>query len=146
MVIVDANVLIYAVNADSAHHETARTWLDEALSKPGGVGLPWIVLLAFIRIVTNARVMPFPMSLEDALGQIEAWLSSPAALIVEPTPRHLTVLASLLRDSKTGANLVNDAHIAAMALDRNATVVSFDRDFGRFAGLSHQVPMLDKSL
>ncbi|HTN99192.1 MAG TPA: type II toxin-antitoxin system VapC family toxin [Microthrixaceae bacterium] len=140
MQVVDANVLIYAVNADSPHHETARNWLDQALSQPGGVGMPWIVLLAFIRIVTNARIMPYPMSTEDALSQVEAWLSSPAALIVDPTPRHLTVLASLLRDTKTGANLINDAHIAAMALDHGATVISFDRDFGRFAGLNHEVP------
>lgn len=142
MKIVDANVLIYAVNADSPHHQAARKWLDSNLVKPSGVGIPWIVLLAFIRIVTNPRIMPDPMALDEAMGQVEAWMAMPAAVVVEPSPRHMALLGSLLRECETGSNLVNDAHIAALALDRDATIISFDRDFARFTGVRHQVPQV----
>lgn len=140
MVIVDANVLIYAVDRQAAHHDASRDWLDGALAGSGGVGLPWIVLLAFTRIVTHPRIMPTPMTIGDALAQVDDWLAAPSALVVEPTPRHLTVLSGLLRETSTGANLVNDAHIAALALEHHASVVSFDRDFARFSGVRHELP------
>lgn len=140
MFIVDANVLLYAVNEDTDHHDRARRWLDGALAGTSGVGLPWIVLLAFLRISTNPNILPTPLRMADAADQIEAWLAAPAAVIVEPSSRHLTVLAGLLAETSTGANLVNDAHLAALAVERDATVVSFDRDFGRFSGVRHHVP------
>lgn len=140
MVVVDANVLLYAVNEDSLHHATARAWLDDALSGPGAVALPWIVLVAFLRIATNARILPDPLPIGDALDQVESWLEMPAIVAIDPTARHHAVLAGLLRSVGTGANLVNDAHLAALAVERNATIVTFDRDFGRFPGVRHLVP------
>ncbi len=140
MVVVDANVLVHAVNLDAREHATARDWLDEALLGAEGVGLPWVCLLAFLRLVTHPRVMPTPQSTDAACGQIERWLAAPAAVPVAPTTRHATLVAGLLRDAGSGGNLVNDAHLAALALEHDAAVVSFDRDFARFPGVVHRLP------
>lgn len=140
MVVVDANVLLYAVNADAAHHQVARSWLDTALAGAEGVGLPWIVLLAYLRIATHPRLLPNPQPVEAATSQIERWLGAPAAIAVEPTARHVTILGGLLRETGAAGNLVNDAHLAALAIEHDATVVSFDRDFARFAGVRHSLP------
>lgn len=140
MIVVDANVLIYASNQDAVHHEAARRWLDSALSGRESIGFTWVVLLAYVRLVTNPRVFPFPLASADAFAQVERWLDSPAATILAPTPRHLGVLAGLLRDQPTAGNLVNDAHIAAIALEHGARIVSFDRDFARFAGIHSEIP------
>jgi toxin-antitoxin system PIN domain toxin len=140
MVVVDANVLLYAVDAKGAHHVTARRWLDRALGGQEAVGLAWVALLAFIRIGTNGAIMRAPMSVEDAVGQVEAWLAAPAAVVVSPTPRHPSVLRGLLSGSGTSGNLTTDAHLAALALEHGATIVSYDRDFARFEGVRHRLP------
>jgi toxin-antitoxin system PIN domain toxin len=140
VVVVDANVLLYAVDAKSAHHTTARRWLDRALGGQEAVGVAWVALLAFIRIATNGAIMPAPMSVDDALGQVEAWLDAPAAVVVSPTPRHPSVLRGLLGTSGTAGNLTTDAHLAALAVEHGATIVSYDRDFARFEGVRHRLP------
>jgi uncharacterized protein len=140
MVIVDANVLLYAVDQASAQHDQSRSWLDAALAGTEAVGLAWIVLLAFIRLGTNPTVFANPMTPDDALKQVEAWLGAPAAVAVNPTPRHATLLRGLLHTSGTGGNLVTDAHLAALAVEHGADIVSYDRDFGRFAGVRHRLP------
>jgi toxin-antitoxin system PIN domain toxin len=138
--IVDANVLLYAVNRDAPLHRRARRWLDRALGGPEAVGLPWLSLLAFVRLSTRADLFPRPLPPERAFAVVEAWLQAPAAVVVHPTPRHLSVLGGLLRPFGTAANLVNDAHLAALAVEHDATLVSFDRDFGRFPGLRWEEP------
>lgn len=140
MIVVDANVLVYASNQDAVHHVASRSWLDQRLSGQEAVGFSWIVLLAYIRLTTNPRIFPSPLSTADAFAQVERWLETPAATIVSPTPRHLAVLSGLLNDQTTAANLVNDAHLAALAVEHGATIASFDRDFGRFTGVRAAVP------
>lgn len=140
MNLVDANVLLYAVNEDDPKHEPSRTWLDGALAGPGTVGFSWVVLLAFLRLSTKVGLFPHPLPVEAALSQVRAWTAEPAAVVVEATPRHLDVLAGLLRTAGTGGNLASDAHLAALAVEHGATVVSFDHDFGRFAGLRWHQP------
>lgn len=140
MRIVDANVLIYAVNEDSPNHVPARSWLDDAFHGAEPVGFSWSVLLAFLRLTTRSGLFPHPLSVDDAAGVIEGWLSQPMAVVVEPTSRHLALLRGLLAESGTAANLVGDAHLAALALEHGATICSFDADFGRFAGVRWHRP------
>jgi toxin-antitoxin system PIN domain toxin len=140
MFVVDANVLLYAINEASPHHKRARAWLDDALSGREPVGFAWTVVLAFLRLATHPAVFPRPLTPEQALAAVRAWLAQPSANIVEPTARHLDILAGLLIEAGTAANLVGDAHLAALAVERDATIVSFDSDFGRFAGVRLQAP------
>lgn len=140
MNLVDANVLIYAVNTESTHHRAAKTWLDAALSGGSPVGFAWTALIAFIRITTKPGLFTDPLSTAQATGTVRMWLDQSAAHVLHPTPRHLDVLTGLLAELGTGGNVVADAHLAALAIEHNANVVTFDRDFGRFPGLRWSIP------
>ena len=140
MKVVDANVVVYAVNRDAPHHEAARRWLDDALSGSETIGLPWLVIVAFLRLTTNRAILDVPLTATDALDIVDGWFSRPNAVVVEPTARHLAVLRGLLAIPGNPANQVNDAHIAALAVEHGADIVSFDRDFGRFPGVRVVVP------
>lgn len=133
MNLVDANVLLYAVNTDAPYHERSRRWLDDALSGEDTVGFSWIVLLAFVRLVTKAGLFPAPLTVPEAMERVEAWLSAAPAVVVEPTPQHPRVIQTLLAPLGTGGNLVNDAHLAALAIEHRCGIVSFDADFARFS-------------
>lgn len=140
MVIVDANVLLYAVNSADPRHEESRSWLDGSLGGAEAVGLAWAALLAFIRVGTSAAILPDPLSTEEATAQVEAWLGAPAAVVAQPTARHAGLLRGLLRDSGTAGNLTSDAHLAALAIEHGADIVSYDRDFARFPGVRARLP------
>ena len=140
MRIVDANVLLYAVNTSAPRHAQARSWLDGALAGREPVGFAWTVLLAFLRLTTHPAVFPRPLSVGEATEIVRAWLAQPAAIVVDPTARHADLLAGLLAEAGTAANLIGDAHLAALALEHDAVLVSFDADFGRFAGLRRETP------
>ncbi len=140
MQLVDANVLIYAVNERSAQHDEARRWLDESLSGGETVALSWVALLAFVRLVSHQAVFARPLAPGDAIGVVQHWLAQPAATLIEPTARHLDVLAGLLADVGTAGNLVNDAHLAALALEHGCEIVSYDADFARFRGVRWRTP------
>lgn len=140
MVVVDANVLLYAVDSAATHHARSRSWLDGSLSGSEAVGFAWVALLAFIRISTSPIVLPAPLGADDAIGQVQAWIGAPAAVIAQPTSRHAGVLAGLIREAGTAGNLTTDAHLAAIAIEHGAEIVSYDRDFGRFSGIRHRLP------
>jgi len=140
MKIVDANVLLYAVNSASDRHEPARRWLDGALSGADTVGLAWVPLLAFVRLSTKVGLFPAPLPVTEALARVTEWCSAPGAVVVAPTPRHSDVLSQLLGPLGAGGNLVSDAHLAALAVEHRGTVVSYDSDFGRFAGVRWSTP------
>lgn len=140
MRLVDANVLLHAVNARSPNHERARVWLDGALDAPEPIGFAWTVLLAFLRLSTHPAVYERPLTTREAADAVRAWLGRPAAVVVEPTSRHLDLLAGLLESTGAAGNLVNDAHLAAVAVENDATVVSFDIDFARFTGVRWEAP------
>lgn len=140
MKVVDANVLLYAVNTATGHHEAARAWLDRALSGRESIGFDWVVLLAFLRISTRREIFPRPLTVDQAMSTIDFWLGAGPSVVLATGPRHLAVMADLLRDAGTGGNLVNDAHLAALAVQHRATLVSFDRDMARFDGVVHELP------
>jgi uncharacterized protein len=140
VLVVDANVLLHAVNERAREHAVARDWLNVALDGAEPVAFPWTVTLAFLRLSTHPAVFPRPLSPEQATDVVEHWMDSPAALPLEPTRRHLPLLRGLLLRAGTAANLVSDAHLAALALEHGATVVSFDRDFARFEGVALRRP------
>ena len=140
MQLIDANVLLHAVNERAREHDVARHWLIGALGRSEVVGLAWPVLLAFLRLSTHPAIFPRPLEVGQAASTVESWLGSPQAVLVEPTRRHLPLLRGLLVHSGTAGNLVGDAHLAALALEYDATVISFDRDFDRFEGVSWRLP------
>lgn len=135
MVLVDANVLLYAVNADSTNHLSAKAWIERALSGDEPVGLAWVVLLAFLRVATMPAFAPQPLSTADALDLVADWLSARAAVIVSPTDRHEQILGNLIGQSGTAGNLVTDCHLAALAIEHGARICTFDRDLARFEGV-----------
>lgn len=140
MAIVDANVLIYAVNTDAPHHDRARTWLDQSLSRGELVHFDWVALLAFVRLTTREGLFPSPLSTDQAFARVHAWLAQPSALVVHPGPDHAALMGRLLAGAGPGGNLVNDAHLAALALAHDTPVVSFDHDFARFTGVTWHSP------
>jgi toxin-antitoxin system PIN domain toxin len=143
MILVDVNLLLYAVNRDLPGHSTARTWLEQTLSGSERVGFPWIVIMAFLRITTNARVFEKPLTIESAIDYMDDWLNQPVVITVVPGRGHWKILRSLLARTGTGGNLTTDAHIAALALEHGGTVYSADNDFKRFPGLQHVNPLDD---
>jgi hypothetical protein len=132
VILVDANILIYSHVKSFAQHETARDWLDQQINATTRVGMPWESLLAFLRLVTNPRVFERPESITQAWRQVRDWLSCDAVWIPQPTERHAAVLNDLLSQPGVYANLVPDAHLAALAIEHGLTLCSTDGDFARF--------------
>lgn len=141
MILLDANLLIYAVNADAPPHAKAREWLESVLSGPETVGFSWIVLLAFLRLTTRPGLFRHPLPADAAFDLVASWLGQTSAAIVHPGPRHLTILRGLLQPMGTGGNLTSDAHLAALAIECGAELCSSDTDFARFAGLKWSNPL-----
>jgi hypothetical protein len=142
VILVDANLLIYAIDRDSPHHGVARRWLEGALSGAELVGIPWIAALAFVRITTHPAIMRTPLSPERAIRFVDEWLRQPFVKLVGPGENHWPILRGLLAASGTAGNLTSDAHLAALAIENGATVASADNDFRRFAGLTHLNPLV----
>jgi toxin-antitoxin system PIN domain toxin len=137
--VVDANVLLYAVNASDPRNAEARAWLDRALHGTETVAFSWLVVIAFVRISTS-QLFDDPYTVEEATRAVRRWLDQPAAVMLEPTSRHLDVLRGLLLEIGRAGNLTNDAHLAALAIEHGAEIVSYDRDFQRFGGVTHRLP------
>ncbi|MGH9128589.1 MAG: TA system VapC family ribonuclease toxin [Acidimicrobiales bacterium] len=134
MILVDANLLIYAHAEDLPQHDQARSWLDSHLSGRAAVGLPWASLLAFLRIISNPRALQYPEPIAQAWVQVQEWLDAPPAWIPQPTERHRDTLATLI-NSATHANLVPDAHLAALAIEHGLVLASSDGDFAQFQAM-----------
>ena len=140
MKLVDANVLLYAVNSDAQHHQQSRQWLDGALSGSDTVAFAWVALLAFVRLSTKVDLFPSPLAVDAAMNRVEAWLGAAPAVVIEPTVDHARILRSLLEPIGVGGNLATDAHLAALAIEHRCGIVSYDRDFGRFPGVDVSPP------
>jgi toxin-antitoxin system PIN domain toxin len=143
MMLLDANVLIYAVDADAPQHAKARRWLERTLSADVVVGLPWSVALAFLRITTRSGVLRRQLSAEQAIAFIDEWLEQPYVELVGPGAGHWPLLKKLLREVGAAGNLTTDAHLAALAIAGGWELASTDHDFRRFAGLRFVNPLAE---
>jgi len=143
LILVDANILLYAEDSLSPRHKQARDWWDAQLSGTDVVCLCWTVLCAYIRIGTNPRVFERPLSLDQAQNRVESWLDQPSTRIIRPTERHWTVFRQILTDGQAVANLVTDAHLAALAIEHGCTLASADSDFARFSNLKWINPLAE---
>jgi hypothetical protein len=141
VILVDANLLIYARVASFQEHDRARSWLDDKLNGVPGVGLPWPSLLAFARLVSNPRVFERPVAIAEAWKQVEEWLDSPVAWTPAPTEHHREVVTGLIPHVGNRPNLIPDAHLAAIAIEHGLTLCSTDADFARFPGLRWENPI-----
>lgn len=141
MILVDANLLLYAEDSLSEHHEAAREWWDAQLSGSDPVALCWPVLNAFIRIGTNARLHQRPLTLKEAIGRVQSWLDQPCVRLLQPTDQHWSLFQQMLKSGNAVGNLVSDAHLAALAVEHNCVLHSTDADFSRFRGLKWKNPV-----
>ena len=135
MILIDVNLLVYAVFVDSPVHEAARDWVEVTLGGKEPVALPWPVLTGFVRVSTNPRVMTHPLTLDESIAHLDAWLVLPTVRVVEPTRAHREEFARALLGAKATGNLVSDAHLAALAVEHDCVVASTDEDFRKFPGL-----------
>lgn len=141
MILVDANILIYAFDSNSPQHRAAFRWLDGRLNGTTRVAIPWMNLLAFLRIVTNPRIMERPASMHQARTQVGLWLGCPVVWSPAPGESHAEILDRLLAAPGIHGNLVMDAHIAALAIEHGLEVCSTDSDFARFDDLRWSNPL-----
>ena len=141
MLIPDINLLVYAYNSDAPEHRQARAWWERSLSGIDPVGLPWMVMLGFLRIMTSRRILARPLECEEAIERIRSWLAQSQTMVIEPGPRHLDLLQSLAAGARIVGELTTDLHLAALAIEHQAELHSNDSDFGRFSGLRWVNPL-----
>jgi uncharacterized protein len=141
MILVDANLLLYASDTASVRHEAARRWLETTLSEPEPVGLAWVALLAFLRVGTNPRLRRDALSLAEATSIVADWLERPMVTLLNPGERHWEILRDLVIKGQAFGSLIMDAHLAALAIEHGATLATSDRDFARFPGLHILYPL-----
>ncbi|MDW8470031.1 MAG: type II toxin-antitoxin system VapC family toxin [Burkholderiales bacterium] len=141
MILVDANLLLYAYHPRSDRHEAARTWFESVLSGTGPVRFAWATLWAFLRIATSPRVFERPLAAGEAAAAVSSWLERPNCGILEPGERHWEILQRLMDEGQASGPLVMDAAIAALAIEHGATLCTVDRDFARFPGLVWRDPL-----
>jgi uncharacterized protein len=143
VILVDGNLLLYAYNASSEDHAKAKEWLEAVLSGAEPVAFCWPVILAFLRIATNPRAFPHPLSRTEAAVIVSEWLDQPQTVMIGPDSNHWGILQRTLSEGKAAGPLVSDAHLAALAVEHGATLYSTDRDFARFPNLKLENPLED---
>ena len=141
MILIDANLLLYAYNSSSKQHEAAREWLEQVLSRTEPVRLAWITILAFVRISTNFRAFENPLSVDEASSFVSEWLAQPTVSILDPGERLWDILSSLLTVGQVTGALVMDAHLAALAIEHGMVLCTTDKDFDRFPNLRMLNPL-----
>jgi toxin-antitoxin system PIN domain toxin len=141
MILVDANLLLYAEDSLSEHHDSIRSWWDEKLSGTAPVCLCWPVLTAFIRIATNPRLHQRPLSLREACERVQSWLAQPCVRLIHPGENHWSLFQKMLKEGNAVGNVVSDAQLAALAFEHNCVLQSADTDFARFASLKWNNPI-----
>jgi uncharacterized protein len=143
MILVDANLLIYAKGADLPQHRGAAAWFESVVQEGMRLGLPWMSLLAFLRVSTNPRLFTQPLTMTAAWAQVEEWLSLPGVWVPQPTEQHPRVFGHLLVAGNATGNLVPDAHLAALAIEHGLELCTADSDFARFPGVRWRNPLVE---
>lgn len=141
MILVDANLILYAEDSLSPFHRQAQQWWDQQLSGSGPVGLCWPVLTAFLRIATNPRLHQRPLTANEAIEKVQSWLNQPCVRLLEAGPAHWEIFKSILEEVRVTGNLVSDAHLAALAIGFGADLCSTDSDFAKFPRLRWRNPL-----
>ena len=141
MIVVDLNILLYAINPTFEHHAKIKKWWETSMNGNEPIGLAWIVLLGFMRISTNPRIFPNPLSTETAIRKIDIWLNHHNTQLMHESENHWSILRELLNDTGAAGNLVTDAYLAALSISNGAKLVSCDNDFARFPKLRWQNPL-----
>jgi toxin-antitoxin system PIN domain toxin len=140
MRLIDLNILLYAVNADAPRHAAARRWVEEVMTEDS-VGLPWVVMLGFLRLATSRQVFTHPMAAQEAIDIVDGWLQRPNVVALAPGRDHWVILRSLVSASGMAGNLTTDAHLAALAIEHGCQLCSTDTDFARFPRLDWENPL-----
>jgi toxin-antitoxin system PIN domain toxin len=141
VILVDANLLLYAGIREYSQHASAAAWLEERMNGTQAVGLPWPSLLAFLRLAVNPRLHEFPPTLADAWRLVREWLDCDPVFVPVPGPRHHEILERLVLESCQQHRHVPDAHLAALAIEHGLILATHDRGFGRFEGLRWELPL-----
>lgn len=141
MITPDANVILYAYNEDAPQHSAAKVWVEEQFSSPDVFGLSWQVITAFLRISTNPRAFPQPFDLDEAIEIVDEWIALTNVKILTPTAKHWTIFQDLINEGQTKAALMMDAHLAALAIEHDATLATTDSDFQKFFQLKSINPL-----
>jgi uncharacterized protein len=141
LILPDLNLLVYAYNSDAPAHRRAKAWWESCLSETRPVGLSWLVILGYLRLMTSRRVLVDPFTSHEAIGHIRSWLERPHVQILQPGPRHLDLLDSLMQEAQASGDLTTDVHLASLAIEHQAELHSNDGDFSRFPGLRWTNPL-----
>jgi len=139
--LIDANLLLFAVDATAPGHERSAAWIEEQLNGERRVGIPWESLTAFVRISTHSRASPRPLKPTRAWSLVEDWLAAPTVWVPGPTDQHAEVLGRLIGKYHLAGNLIPDAHLAAIAIEHGLEVCSADTDFARFTEIRWHNPL-----
>jgi len=141
VIVVDANILLYAYDSVSPHHAKARAWVESALSGADPVGLPWQTAAAFLRITTNPRLPGQRLTLEEAVSVVDQWFDQPNVRLLAPGDGHWTLFRQMTLDGQARGPLITDAHLAALTIEYGGVLQTTDRDFARFPGLRWTNPL-----
>jgi len=144
MIVPDVNMLVYAYDSSSAHHEAAAEWWKRCMTGNDEIGLPTVVIFGFVRICTNPRIFRSPLTVEETSCRVASWLARSQVRIIEPSAQHVGDVLALLRETGTAGNLTTDAQIAVLARQENAVLHSNDTDFLRFPGIRWHNPVTGK--
>ncbi len=142
MKLVDLNLLVYAVNESAIQHAEAHRWWEETMNGDEQVGLAWLGLMGFVRLTTRRGVLPSPLPVRRALDLVETWVTHPLTVLAHPGDRHWSIYRGLIEKAGSAGNLTTDAHLAALAMEYDATLYSSDGDYRRFAGLKIRNPLI----
>ncbi len=141
MIVVDANLLIYAYDSDSSHHKKSRAWVEKIFSDVEPVGLPWQTVCAFLRVITNRKLPGSRLTVELAAEIVEEWLAQPNVRILAPGDEHWSVLKRMMVEGRASGPLVSDAELVALTVEYGGVLYTADRDFARFPGLRWKNPL-----